>query len=202
MKFWCMVIVAVVAFLAGPASADDGQVTAEEYALYMDWVDGRQDPRLEKFSEDVKLKKIARSLRVKSSRLKAAITKVTPLADTLSKRAEKSLRQNLDATPLKERVIKVIVDTTQGHVVAYVNWRCGDPRDRDKEAAYAGWAIGQGSKVVKTGGVWCVNEIDTKLFSAKIARSAAARINKAAIERFATGRYIRLFEEVKRGPHK
>jgi hypothetical protein len=86
--------------------------------------------------------------------------------------------------------------------VAYVKWKCGDQRDVDEEAAWVAWAVNQGGGVVKTAGVWCVNEIDTKLFSAKIGRASFERIRKEAIERFASSRYIRLFEEVKRGPHR
>lgn len=192
---------AVVVF-APEAPATGGGVSPADYQLYMDWKDGREDPRLEKFSEDVKLKKIAKNLHVKSKDLKAAIRRVEPLAATLATDTEKAIRAELDKTPVKNQISKVEVNVRAGHVIAFIKWKCGDARDVDKEAAYVAWAVSQGGQVVKTAGVWCVNEIDTKLFSTKIGRAAFERIRKESIERFATSRYIKLFEEVKRGPHR
>lgn len=184
------------------ARAGGPDVSNQEYQLYMDWKDGREDPRLEKLDEAGKLKKIAASLGVTAKELQAAIAKVQPVADTLAKDTERALRAALDTTPLKGRVLEVHVDAGQAHVVAGIKWRCGDARDADAEAAYAGWAVGDSGKLVKTVVVWCVNEGDTKLFSAKAAGAAMARISKTSIERFASSRYIKLFEEVKRGPHR
>ncbi|MBT6433370.1 MAG: hypothetical protein HOK97_01820 [Deltaproteobacteria bacterium] len=51
-------------------------------------------------------------------------------------------------------------------------------------------------------GLWCVNEIDTKLFSAQIGRAAFTKISKSSVPRFAASRYIRFFQKIKRGPHR
>jgi hypothetical protein len=184
------------------AGAEANSVTPREYELYMDWKDGREDPRLEKYSDAVKLKKIARSLNVEPKELEAIIGRVGPVAGTLKAETEKAVKAALDETPIKARISSVEVNIATGHVVAYVKWKCGDQRDVDEEAAWVAWAVNQGGGVVRTAGVWCVNEIDTKLFSAKIGRASFERIRKEAIERFASSRYIRLFEEVKRGPHR
>ena len=191
-----MTLVGSAAWAGGP------DVSPSEYALYMDWNDGREDPRLQKYDDAGKMKKIARQAGVRTAELKAAVAKVTPLAPTIAEDTKKAITDALTTTPLKGRVLEVHVDAGQGHVVAGVKWRCGDKRDADKESAYVGWALADGGHVVKTVVVWCVNEIDTKLFSAKAANASLARINKAAIERFAASRYIKLFEEVRRGPHK
>jgi hypothetical protein len=177
-------------------------VSSEEFALYKDWINGRQDPRLEEFSDKIKMKKIAKNLGVKLRVLKAAVEKVEPVAASIGPTTERHIKASLESTPLKERIIKVHLDIEESHVVAWVQWRCGDKRDVEKEASYVGWAVGQKGHVVKTLALWCVNAKDTKLFSAKASRTSLARINKSGIERFATSRYIRLFEEVKRGPHR
>lgn len=177
-------------------------VSQDEYALFMDWHDGREDPRLEKDDEATKIQKIARTLGVKLAQLKAVIEKVKPVADTIAKDTEKAIIATLDTTPLKGSVLEVVVDARQSHVIAYVKWRCGDKRDADKEAAYAGWAVAASAPIARTVGVWCVNSVDTKLFSAKAAKSSLARIDRGSIDRFAEARYIRLFEEVRRGPHR
>lgn len=184
------------------SGAKASSVTPRDYELYMDWKDGREDPRLEKYSDAIKLKKIAKSLNVRPKDLEAIIGRVGPVAGTLKAKTEKAIKAALDETPIKARISSVEVNTATGHVVAYVKWRCGDQRDVDKEAAWVAWAVNEGGGVVTTAGVWCVNEIDTKLFSAKIGRASFERIRKEAIERFASSRYIRLFEEVKRGPHR
>ena len=43
------------------------------------------------------------------------------------------------------------------------------------------WAIGDSNPLVNVLGLWCVNEIDTKLFSAQIGREAFTKIRKSSI---------------------
>jgi hypothetical protein len=193
---------AVVAVLSdGAVWARGPEITPVEYERYMDWKEGRLDPRLEKLSEDQKLAKIAASMGIKPAELKKAVDKVTPVAPSIAADSERAIQASAQETPLKGRVLEVHVDADQGHVVAGFKWRCGDERDADKEAAYAAWAVNEGAPVAKTLVLWCVNEIDTKLFSAKIGRTAFEKVQKDQVDRFATTRYIKLFEEVKRGPH-
>jgi len=184
------------AFAGGPA------VSPEEFSLYREYVIARDDTRLEKYNAKAKIKKIARSLGVSGKQLQAAIDKLDPLIGTLQADTEKAIRAALDQTPLKKVILKVEVNLETEHAVAFIKWRCGDPRDHDKEGAYVAWAVSEGGEVVKLLGLWCVNSIDTKLFSGKIARPALGRVNKSGIERFASSRYIRLFEDVKRGAHR
>jgi hypothetical protein len=184
------------ALAGGPA------VSPEEFNLFREYVSARDDTRLEKYNDKAKVKKIARSLGVSGKQLQAAIDKVEPLIDSLQADSEKAIRAALDQTSLKKVILKVEVNLETEHAVAFVKWRCGDPRDHDKEAAYVAWAVSEGADVVKLLGLWCVNSIDTKLFSGKIARPALGRVNKSGIERFASSRYIRLFEDIKRGAHR
>ena len=178
------------------------EITAREFQLYMDWKEGCEDERLAEVSEDVRYKKIAKNLGVSAKELKATVAKVEPLAKDIPEATKRAIAAAMKATPINGRHLETLIDAEQGHVVGGVKWRCGDARDIDKEAAYVAWAVAEGGQVIETLALWCVNEIDTKLFSAKIGRNGFARINKSGIERFASSRYIKLFEGIKRGPHK
>lgn len=191
-----------VGILPGAAQAGGPDITPTEYQHFMDWKDGREDERLAKLDESGKLKRIAKSLGLQHKELQQIIDKVSPLAASLEKDSEAAISEALKDTPLKGRVGLVDVNAETGHVVAWVEWKCGDPRDIDKEAVYAAWAVGDSGKVVRTLVLYCTNEAGTKLFSAKAAHTSLTRINKSTIERFASSRYVRLLEDVKRGPHK
>jgi len=177
-------------------------ISPEEYLLYRAWKDGSQDPRLVDLPEKKKLRKIAAQEGAKVSTIKAVIAKVGPLRDTLGELSAAAIRYRLTQTPVGGKVRKVEVNTASGHVVAYIKWLCGDRRDIDIEASHISQAAGAAAPVVKTVALWCVNGKDTKLFSAKIGRAAFNRIRPATIPRFASTRYIRLFENIKRGPHR
>lgn len=197
--FWAIGLTVV---WVGVAQAAGPEVSSKEFQLYMDWMDGKDDERLAKLKDKDKRVKIAKNLGVSVSELNRAVDKVTPVAATLAKDSEKGVRDAADTTPLKGRLVEVHIDAGQGHVVAGVKWRCGDARDTDKEAAYVAWAVSDGAQPVKTLVLWCVNEGETKLFSAKVGRDGFEKITKDQVERFASSRYIKLFEEVKRGPHQ
>ena len=183
----------------GPESLE---VEAAEYAHYRAWIDGKGDPRLAEFDDATKKKKIAGQEKLKVSELDAVVSKVGKVAEVLAPANEKEIRKHLDQTVVKGRVREVEIDLSSSHPVAYVKWVCGDKRDVDKEASYVAWAVGQAGPLVKILGLWCVNEGDTKLFSAQIGRGGFTKIRKAKIERFAAKRYAIFFEKVKRGPHQ
>ncbi len=184
--------------LAGPAL----EIKAEEYGYYRAWVDGREDPRLAKDDEATRLKKIAKQENLKITEFRALIERVSKVAQSIVPENEAAIRQSLNQTVIGKRIREVEINVDSSHVVAFVKWECGDKRDIDKEASYVAWAVGQGGGVIGTLGLWCVNENDTKLFSAQIGRGGFTRIKKKTVERFATTRYARLFEKVKRGPHR
>ncbi len=184
------------------ASANAPSLTLEDYAAYKDWMNGKEDPRLAEDSEDARFAKIAKTIGLTGEALKEIVARVSPLAEGLDKQMQAKIKESANTTPLKGRLKEVHVDARQGHVVAGVKWQCGDMRDVKVEAGYAAWAVAQGGFLVKTLVVWCTNEVDTKLFSAKIGRPNFLKIKKGRIERFGRTRYIRLFEEVREGPHK
>ncbi len=200
---WVSGLAVVVVALAGATElwAAPLDVTATEYTLYVEWTAAREDAKLGKLNQEAKVKRVAAALGVSAKELQRVIAKVEPEMASIKPEAEKAMRARLDETPLKGRILSVELNTETEHAVALVKWRCGDPRDWDKEAAYLAWAVNAATPVTKILGLWCVNELDAKLFSAKIGRPGIERITKEAVERFATSRYIKLFEEVKRGPH-
>lgn len=190
-------------FMASSAMAGPGlEITPEEYASYHAWMNGKEDPRLAEFSAEVKMKKIAKQEKMKVSVFRARVDKVTPIVETIKPENQAALRNALDQTVLKSRIREIEISTSSAYVVAYVKWECGDKRDIDKEAAYVAWAAGQAGKIIKVLGLWCVNSIDTKLYSAQIGRESFTRVKKSSVERFAVSRYARMFEKVKRGPHR
>ena len=192
----------LVTTLAGPVLADGVGVSPEEFSLYMDWKDGQEDPRLQELDEAVRMKKIAKNLGVKVTVLEAAVTKVSGAVAGLAPSTTSAIREALIKTPLSKRVLDVELNTDTRHAVAYVKWRCGDLRNVDAEAAYVAWAVADRGQVVNLLGLWCVNDQETKMFSGQIGRAAFTKIRKARIPQLAQSRYIRLFQDVKRGPHR
>ena len=191
-----------VAMLSGPAWANAAGITPEEFSLYMDWKDGQEDPRLAELDEATKKKKIAKNLGVTVAVLDAAVAKVNQAATVLGPNTSSAIQEALTKTPLSKRVLKVEVNTDTRHAVAYVKWRCGDLRNVDAEAAYVAWAVADRGEVVNLVGLWCVDAKETKMFSGQIGRSAFTKIRKARIPQLAQSRYSRLFQDVKRGPHR
>jgi hypothetical protein len=186
--------------VVGAAHAAD--ITATEYALYMDWKDGREDPRLAHLDDAAKLTTIAKSLGVSVGALEKAIQKGTQESPTLVQNASQKIRQAIQRAEVGMRVLEVEVDASHGHVVAGVQWRCVDVHDTDKDAAYIAWGVAQSEPLVQTLALWCTDTSGVKMFSAKIGRSAMEKIQVESIERFASSRLIRLFETVQRGPHE
>ena len=201
---WVGVVGAVPRVTAAQAAAPQlaADVTARDYKLYLGWNEGKADPKLATVKDGERLKRIAKSLGVPAKELEKVIARVDPVAKSLGPDTEASVRQSLDQTALKGRVQLVEVNAALPLVVAGVKWKCGDQRDLDKEAAIVAAAAAKGSKLVQTLGLWCVNDADTKLFSATIDRTGFEKIDPASIERFATTRYIHLFVGVQRGAHK
>jgi len=179
-----------------------GRLNSEDYSLARDWYDGKEDPRLEKFSEKNKKKKIAKSLGVTVSRLEEATRRYEAAIGALKDGTEKAIRTNLSKTPIAERILSVELNTETRQAVAFVQWTCGDKRDVDQEASYVAWAVSKAAQVAEILGLWCVDKAKTKQFSAQIGRTGFTRIDKERIGRFASTRYARLFEQVKRGPHQ
>jgi hypothetical protein len=188
--------------LSAAAPVANPGLSLEDYAAYKDWMSGCEDPRLADDSEDVRYAKIAKTIGLSGEALKKIVERVAPLADGIDKAMQDKIKVHVGTTVLKTRLKEAHVDARQGHVVAGLKWQCGDMRDVKVEAAYAAWAVAQGGFLVKTLVVWCTNEVGTKLFSAKIGRPNFLKIQKSRIERFGRTRYIRLFEEVREGPHK
>jgi hypothetical protein len=199
------VLTASIVFLAlgmAPAVATAGEVSPSDFALFKDWQDGQTDERLVEDDQETRTKKIAKTLGVTVEELEAAVAKVKVVESTLGSSTAQAVRSSIGQTPMASRLLDVEINTETRHVVAYVKWRCPDKRDIDLEAAYVAWAVGASNPLVNVLGLWCVNEIDTKLFSAQIGRESFTKIRKSSIPRFAASRYIRFFQKIKRGPHR
>ena len=176
-------------------------VTCDEYQHFMAWKDGIQDPRLAEDSEEVRYKKIAKTIGLSDEQLKTVVGKVKPLHGQLKGAWEAKIKKSLAQTPIQAQVKSVEMNVQTGSPIAYVEYACGETAKMERDATWVAEGIRASGGFVKTLALWCTDPKGIKQFSAIIDRSGFEKIQKASIERFATRRYIRLFTDIKRGPH-
>ena len=188
--------------LAGPGYAQAvDSVTCDEYQNYMAWKDGIQDPRLAEDSDDDRYKKIGKTIGLSAADLKAVVGKIEPLQGQLKGAWEAKIKQSLTQTPVNAQVKSVEMNVQTGSPIAYIEYRCGETAKIDRDATWVAEAVRASGGFVKTLALWCTDAKGIKQFSAIIDRSGFEKIRKSSIDRFASSRYIRLFTDIKRGPH-
>ena len=129
----------------------------------------------------------------------AAQKKMDVFGGELGKKAEAVLKQKLEASILGKRTGTVVVDVSQAHVVVGVSWKQGNVLDLEDEAATVAGIVKEEVPFVATLAVWATDAGEKKVFSAKIGHAPMQNINLAKIKDYAKTRYIKFFEEVKRG---
>lgn len=196
-----LVFLTILAF-AGPSLAQTvDSVTCDDYQSYMAWKDGIQDPRLAEDSDDERYKKIGKTIGLSAVDLKAVVSKVEPLQGQLKGAWESKIKQSLAQTPVNAQVKSVEMNVQTGSPIAYIEYRCGETAKIDRDATWVAEAVRASGGFVKTVALWCTDAKGIKQFSAIIDRSGFEKIRKSSIDRFASSRYIRLFTDIKRGPH-
>ncbi len=186
-------------FAAGSAFAAPVEMTAEEYTQYRTYMNLRDAPKLAKLSDKQKRAKIAASINITPGALDAAIAKGEVKAAGIEERTVAGVKEELEKTPLKGRIKEVTINTETEQAVLFVKWQAANALDFDKEACHVAAAVKAGGHIVSLVVLWAVNGNDATVFSAKVGRSAFMRINPASINSFASTRYIKMFEDVKRG---
>lgn len=176
-------------------------VTCDEYQHYMAWKDGIQDPRLAEDSDDDRYKKIGKTIGLTAADLKAVVGKIEPVQAQLKSAWETKIKQSLAQTPVQAQVKSVEMNVQTGSPIAYIEYGCGEAAKIDRDATWVAEAVRASGGFVKTVALWCTDGKGIKQFSAIIDRSGFEKIRKSSIERFASSRYIRLFTDIKRGPH-
>ncbi len=191
-------LVAAVLALALPAQAAEFPMTAEEFVLFRDYQQALTDARVQKMPEKDRLPAIARNFRVSEKKLKEAIEKGAAHGESMGKLAEEASRAALVDTEIGPRIKELRVDTSAGHVVAYVTWSLGSPEAVDREACLVAARVTKANPLASTIKVDVVGAEQQKVFDALISRVNAGRIKEESIVDFASTRYLKLFEKVKR----
>ncbi len=188
--------------LALPASSHAAELamTAEEFGLWRDYQSALTDARVQKMPEKQRLPAIARNFKTTEKKLREAIEKGEKEGEAVAKQAEELTRAALKETPLAGRLKEVRLDASAAHVVAYVTWTAESPETVDREACLVAARVQKANPLAKTIKVDVLDPIDgqSKLLDALIGRDRAARIQEDRIVDFASTRYLKLFEKVKR----
>lgn len=186
--------------LPAPVRAGELAMTAEEFGLWRDYQGALTDPRVQKMPEKQRLPNIAKNFKTTEKKLKEAIEKGEKDGEAVAKQAEELTKKALEGTDLAARVKEVRVDASAAHVVAYVTWVAASAETIDKEVCLVASKVIKENPLASTVKVDVLDSIDDKkkLFDALIGRANAAKIQEEKIVDFASTRYIRMFEKVKR----
>jgi len=178
------------------------QLSPEDYTYFKTYQLYKDAPKLANLPDAKKRVKIAENLKISVSRLNTAIQNGLKAGNNIEELVKTSIQEALAETPLKDKVLDVTINTQTEHAVAFIKWRAQNPLDFDKEACYGAFSVKEGGPFISIAVLWAVNNNDVTVFSAKAGRSAFEKISKSQINNFASTRYIKMFEEVKRGPQK
>lgn len=178
------------------------ELTAEEFTQYRTYVNLKDAPKLANLPEKQKRAKIAQSINITPAQLDVAIEKGEKAGDGIGDRTVAAVQAELAKTPLKGRVKEVTIDTSSEQAVIFVKWQAGNALDFDKEACHVAAAVKAGGHIVSLVVLWAANANDVTVFSARVGRNAFTKINPATINSFASSRYIKMFEQVQRGPRQ
>jgi hypothetical protein len=182
---------------ASQAQAQPVPLTSQQFKLYRDYQAATHDSRVERLSPDKRIPAIARNFHVSEAQLREAIFLGDRYGTGIEKQSEIEVLKELSLTQLKDRVLEVKVDATDGHVVTYVEWENTDPSKIEEEAAIAAMTAAQGAPISSTIAVWAKDSSGRKVFEAKIDAIAASHFQASHMVLFAKTRYIRVFEDVR-----
>jgi len=197
---WALIVAAalVLPALPGAARAADFPMTPEEFGLWRDYQQALTDARVQKKAEKERLPAIAKNFGVPEKKLKDAVEKGTEHGEKMGKIAEEASRAALADTELAARIKEIRADTSAGHVVTYVTWTVANPEFIDREACLVATRVVKANALASTIKVDVLGAQGQKVFDALISKVNAGRIKEDSIVDFASTRYLKLFEKVKR----
>lgn len=190
---------ALPVLLPSQGQADELPMTAEEFRLWRDYRAALDDPRVKKMPEKQRLPAIARNFRVSVKELAKAIEKGEQHGETVGKQSEELTRAALADAALG-RLKEVRVDASASLVVVYVRWVAASPAAVDREASLVASRVHKANPLARILKVEIFDpDLETRpLFEGLINRERAGLIQEERIVDFASTRYARLFEKVKR----
>ena len=197
-----------LSFVAQPSHAGDiSEITAKEYYAAKYYADALEDKRIQKIKSDAKkMKKIARSIKMKVSELKAALEKVDALAGKASELGKSAIEGGFASTRVEGRVLDVLInDTEPKHVVAYVRFQAKSSREVIKDASTIANIVHTKAPFISTLSLAAIHPKAAKtskksVWGAKIGSDRMQNINPKRIEDYAERMYKRLFEVVESKP--
>jgi hypothetical protein len=175
-------------------------MTAEEFGLWRDYQNALEDPRVQKMAEKQRFSAIAKNFKVNEKKLQEAVDKGQKHGEAIGRQAEEAVRASLAGTEVAGRLKEIRVDTSAAHVIAYVTWSAEKAEAIDQEVCLVAARTQKAQPLSSTLRLEVVDPADDKsrLFEALISRRNAENINEAKIVDFASTRYMKLFEKVKR----
>ena len=197
-----------VSLVAQPTYATEiSEITAKEYYAAKYYADALEDKRIQKIKSDAKkMKKIARSIKMKVSELKVALEKVDGLTGKASDLAKSAIEGGFGATRVKGRVLDVLInDSEPKHVVAYVRFQAKSSREVIKDASTIANIVHTKAPLVSTLSLSAIHPkapttSKKSVWGAKIGSDRMQNINPKRIEDYAERMYKRLFEVVESKP--
>lgn len=194
--------------LGAPAGASEvSQISKEDYFAAAYYKQALEDPRIQKIkAESKRMAAVAKDIRMKPKELKSALEKVDGLGGDPAELAVSAIKQSLEQTRLKGRVLDVLFNTEEPkHVVVYVRWRGSNTKDVVKEASEIAHAVSAEAPFVSTLSLAAIppkaaTSSREAVWSAKIGGDRMSSIQPKRIDDYADRLYARLFEVVDNKP--
>lgn len=173
-------------------------LSVDEFKMYRHYLNALEDSRVQAMKPDARLPAIAKDAKFDVKKLKATIAKGEAAGD-LKAKCEANIKEVLDATDLKPRILKVEVDASEPHAVAYIQWANEAQEKLSYEASVIAGTAGPSCSILSSIQVWAQDAANPKrrVFQALISSGAAGRIDPVKAKDFADTRYVRLFEKLK-----
>jgi len=173
-------------------------LSVDEFKMYRHYLNALEDSRVQAMKPDARLPAIAKDAKFDLKKLKATVAKGEAAGD-LKAKCEANLKEVLDATDLKPRILKVEVDASEPHAVAYIQWSNEAQEKLSYEASVIAGTAGPSCSILSSIQVWAQDAANPKrrVFQALISSSSAGRIDPVKAKDFAETRYVRLFEKLK-----
>lgn len=194
---------------AGQAQAGEiSQITADDFYGSAYFKQAQDHPKIAKQKTEArKLKMVARDMRWKTKKLRAAIAKVDELGEDPIALAKSELKKGFEGAPkLKGKVLDVLINSEEPkHVVVYVRWRASTKKEVVKEASTIANVVATKVPLISTLSLSAIhpkapNTSKKSVWQGKIGRDAMLRISARRIDTYADRLYGRLFEGVKATP--
>ena len=183
------------------------EISSKEYYAAKYYAEALEDDRIKKLkTESKRIKKIARSIKMKPKALKLAIEKVEGLTGKASDMAKTAIMGGFAGTRVAGRVLDVLInDSEPKHVIAYVRFQAKSSREVIKDASMIANIVSTKAPLVSTLSLSAIHpkaqKTSTKsVWSAKIGSDRMSNINPKRIEDYAERMYKRLFEVVDSRP--